>query len=79
MAHPILFEMQGEIAKQHVQELNLIPLLNVYRNMQLDSTEVGEGLLELAFLKKKSKFFLDNYSSYYEAALKVKIEERFAG
>lgn len=76
LAHPILFEMQGEIAKQHVQELNLIPLLNVYRNMQLDSTEVGEGLLELAFLKKKSKFFLDNYSSYYEAALKVKIEER---
>ena len=76
LAHPILFEMQGEIAKQHVQELNLIPLLNVYRNMQLDSTEAGEGLSELAFLKKKSKFFLDNYSSSYETALKVKVEER---
>jgi hypothetical protein len=75
LAHPILFEMQNEIAKQHIQELNLIPLLNVYRNMQLNAVEEGDGILELEFLKKKSKFFLDNYSASYESALKTEIEE----
>ncbi len=75
LTHPILFEMQTEIAKQHIQELNLIPLLNVYRNMQLNAAKEGEGHLELEFLKKKSKFFLDNYSALYESALKTEIEE----
>lgn len=79
LAHPILSEMQTEIAKQHIQELNLIPLLNVYRNMQLNADEEGEGLSELDFLKKKSKFFLDNYSALYESALKTEVEEAELG
>lgn len=75
LVHPISSETQNEIAKQHIQELNLIPLLNVYRNRQFDSSEDGDGKLELNTLKKKSKYFLDNYSKSFESSLKSDLEE----
>lgn len=75
LVHPISAETQNEIAKQHIQELNLIPLLNVYRNRQFDSSESGDGKLELNTLKKKSKYFLDNYSKSFESSLRSDLEE----
>lgn len=75
LVHPISAETQNEIAKQHIQELNLIPLLNVYRNRQFDSSENGDGKLELNTLKKKSKYFLDNYSKSFESSLRSDLEE----
>lgn len=75
LVHPISAETQNEIAKQHIQELNLIPLLNVYRNRQFDSSENGDGKLELNTLKKKSKFFLDYYSNSFESSLRSDLEE----
>lgn len=74
LAHPIPNDMKSEIARQHIQEMNLIPMLNVYRNLHWNAEETGQGVLELDFLKKKSKFFLDHFATSYEEALKIEIE-----
>ena len=73
--HPISSETQNEIAKQHIQELNLIPLLNVYRNRQFDSSEDGDGKLELNTLKRKVNIFFFFYSKSFESSLKSDLEE----
>jgi imidazolonepropionase-like amidohydrolase len=75
LAHPILFEMQVEIARQHIEELKLIPLLNVYHNMYLSEIAGEEGVSELDFLSNKSKFFQENYATAYQNYLKQDLDE----
>ena len=61
LVHPISYEMQKDITLQHMEEMNLIPILNVYRNSYLNNKEGEEGLKELENLRNKDKFFIDNY------------------
>lgn len=75
IAHPISFKMQSEIALQHIEELHLIPILNVYRNLHFNDKEEGDGLHELAFLRKNSSFFNEYYASSYESNLKSNQEQ----
>ncbi|MBP7282545.1 MAG: hypothetical protein KBA66_13270 [Leptospiraceae bacterium] len=76
LVHPILYEMETEITRQHKEEINLIPILNVYRNSYLNNLEGSEGLTELEMLKKKDKFFLDHYVSLYEGSLGFELDSK---
>ncbi|MBK8395230.1 MAG: hypothetical protein IPL26_08295 [Leptospiraceae bacterium] len=76
LVHPISYEMQKDITLQHMEEMNLIPILNVYRNSYLNNKEGEEGLKELENLRNKDKFFIDNYLSSYEGNLNLELDPK---
>ncbi len=66
--HPILDSLENEISKEHLDEIQYTPLLNVYRNLHLDGTENDLGQKELEELKK-SIYFRNVYASKFTESL----------